>query len=68
MRLDELTTRFQEFAEANERERKGLSTRLADLEHLVQEQQQVINYLQSLAPLRDSGRIDWERGRLGSSP
>lgn len=56
--------RFQELAEGNEKERKELTTRLADVERLVEEQQQVIEYLQSLAPLRDTGRIDWERGEL----
>lgn len=54
--------RFQEFAEARERERKELTARLAGVERLVEQQQQVINCLQSLAPLRDPGRIDWERG------
>ena len=64
LRLDELAMRFQELAEGNEKERKELTTRLADVERLVEEQQQVIEYLQSLAPLRDTGRIDWERGEL----
>jgi len=64
MRLDDLAMRFQEFAEETERERKELIARLADVERLVEEQQQVIKNLQSLVPLRDSGRIDWERGEL----
>jgi len=66
VRLDELAARFQEFTEENERERKQLIARLADVERLVEEQQGVIKHLQSLVPLRNSGRIDWERGELNS--
>lgn len=64
MRLDDLAVRFQEFTEGGERERKELMARLADVERLVEEQERVIKHLQSLVPLRDSGRIDWERGEL----
>jgi hypothetical protein len=64
LRLDELAMRFQEFTVENERERRELAARVGNLERLVEEQQQVIKRLQSLAPLRDSGRIDWERGEL----
>ena len=67
MRLDELVARFQVFAEANEREQKELMARLADVERLVGEQEEVIKHLQSMIPLRDSGRIDWEPGELRSS-
>lgn len=66
VRLDELAVKFQELAEENERERKELTTRLADVERLVREQQEVIRHLQSTLPLRDSGRIDWESGELQS--
>lgn len=65
-RLDEFEKRFREFVETSEKERKELAARLASVEHLVGEQQQVIRYLKSQAPLRDGGRIDWERGE--SSP
>ena len=64
-RLDELEMRFQEFAESKERERKELTVRLAGVERLIEEQQRVIKRLQSLAPLRDTDRIDWERGEPG---
>jgi hypothetical protein len=60
--------RFQELVEEHERERKELAERLADVERLVEDQQQVIEYLQSLAPLRENGRIDWERGELRPLP
>jgi hypothetical protein len=66
MRLDELAARFQVFVEENEREQKELMTKLADVERLVVAQQQVIKHLQSVLPLRDSGRIDWEPGELQS--
>jgi hypothetical protein len=62
VRLDELAARFQEFTEENERERKELIARLADVERQVEEQQQVIKHLQSLVPLRDSGMFGWEHG------
>lgn len=60
-RLDELEMRFQEFAEASERERKELTARLADVERLAKEQQRIIK---CLAPVGDIGRIDLERGEL----
>jgi hypothetical protein len=63
-RLEELEMRFQEFVEASERERRGLTARLADVERLVEEQQGVIKCLQSLVPVRDTGRIDWGHGEL----
>ena len=65
VRLDELVARFQEFTEENERERKELIARLADVERQVEEQQQVIKHLQSLVPLRDSGMFGWEHGEWG---
>jgi hypothetical protein len=68
VRLDELLMRFQELVEEHERERKELADRLADVERLVDDQQQVIEYLQSLAPLRENGRVDWERGELRPLP
>lgn len=64
MRLDELASRFQVFVEENEKEQKELVGRLADVERLVEEQQQVIKHLQSLLPFRDSGRVYWEPGEL----
>jgi len=64
LRLDELAARYQEFTEQNERERKQLVARLTDLECLVEEQRQVIKDLQSLAPLRDTVGLSWERGEL----
>ena len=64
VRLDELAARFQVFVEENERERKELMARFADVERLVEQQQQVIKHLQSMLPLRDSGRIDWEPGEM----
>lgn len=67
VRLDELAIKFEELAEENERERKELTARLADVERLVKEQQQVIKHLQSMVPLRNTGRIDWESGELRSS-
>ena len=66
VRLDELIARFQEFTEENEREQKELTARLAAVERLVEQQQTVIKCLQSLVPLRDSGRIDLEHGELRS--
>ena len=66
VRLDELAARYQEFTEQSERERKQLVARLTDLECLVEEQRQVIKDLQSLAPLRGSTGLSWERGE--SSP
>jgi len=67
MRLDELGARFQVFVEENKREQEDLKGRLANVERLVEEQQQVIKHLESMLPLRDSGRIDWEPGGLQSS-
>lgn len=66
-RLDELAMEFQEFAKENERERKEFVARLADVERLVEQQQQVIKQLEALVLLRDSERIDWERGEPKSS-
>ena len=66
VRLDELAARFQEFAEENAREKKELLARLTDVERLVEEHRQIIKHLQSLVPLRDSGRFDWGRGASGS--
>ena len=61
-RLEELEVKFQELTEASERERKKFAARLASVERLVEEQEQVIR---ALAPFRDADRINWERGELG---
>lgn len=64
--LDELAAKFQEFTEENAREKKELIARLADVEHLVEEQRKVIKHLELLVPYKDSGRFDWGRGESGS--
>lgn len=68
-RLEELTVRFQEFTQENERERKELRGRLAAVERLVEEQRGIIKHMRLLAPpLRASDRTDWDRGELRSPP
>jgi len=62
VRLDELAIKFQEFSEENERERKELTARLADVERLVEQQQEVIKHLESMVSLRNTGRIEWAPG------